>query len=87
MARKAQRTFRRTARAAAIRGSASWHPPAIVARRDKAIAESLHSPDIAQKEHPGGLRVTYLGPADFRTAIITETKMFGDIIANANAKS
>jgi tripartite-type tricarboxylate transporter receptor subunit TctC len=61
-------------------------PHEIVARLDKAIAESLRSPDIAQRAHAGGLRVTYLGPADFRTAITNETKMFGEIIAKGNIK-
>jgi tripartite-type tricarboxylate transporter receptor subunit TctC len=61
-------------------------PPEIVARLDKAIAESLRSPDIAQKAHAGGLRVTYLGPADFRTTITNETRMFGEIIAKGNIK-
>lgn len=61
-------------------------PPAVVARLDKAIAESLRSPDIAQKAHAGGLRVTYLGPADFRTCITNETKMFGEIITKGNIK-
>lgn len=61
-------------------------PPEIVARLDKAIAEALRSPDVAQKAHAGGLRVTYLGPADFRTTITNETKMFGEIIAKGNIK-
>ncbi|WP_395714638.1 Bug family tripartite tricarboxylate transporter substrate binding protein [Reyranella sp.] len=61
-------------------------PPEVVARLDKAIAESLRSPDIAQKAHAGGLRVTYLGPADFRTTITNETRMFGEIITKGNIK-
>jgi tripartite-type tricarboxylate transporter receptor subunit TctC len=61
-------------------------PPEIVARLDKAIADALRLPDIAQKAHAGGLRVTYLGPADFRTTITNETKMFGEIITKGNIK-
>ena len=52
----------------------------------KAIAEALRAPDIVQKAHTGGLRVTYLGPADFRTTITNETRMFGDIIKKGNIK-
>ncbi|MFO1163230.1 MAG: tripartite tricarboxylate transporter substrate binding protein [Reyranellaceae bacterium] len=61
-------------------------PPEVVARLDKAIAEALRAPDVAQKAHAGGLRVTYLGPADFRAAITTETRMFGEIITRGNIK-
>jgi tripartite-type tricarboxylate transporter receptor subunit TctC len=61
-------------------------PPEIVARLDKAIAEALRLPDIAQKAHAGGLRVTYLNPADFRTTITNESKMFGEIITKGNIK-
>ena len=60
--------------------------PAVVARLDKAIADALRAPDIGQKAHMGGLRVTYLNPADFRTTITNETAMFGDIIKKANVK-
>jgi tripartite-type tricarboxylate transporter receptor subunit TctC len=60
--------------------------PAVVARLDKAIAEALRAPEIGQKAHLGGLRVTYLDPADFRTTITNETRMFGDIIKKANVK-
>ncbi len=61
-------------------------PPEVVARLDKAIAEALRAPDIVQKGHAGGLRVTYLGPAEFRATITNETRMFGDIIKKGNIK-
>ena len=61
-------------------------PPEVVARLDKAIGEALRAPDVVQKAHAGGLRVTYLGPTDFRTTITNETKMFGEIIQKGNIK-
>jgi hypothetical protein len=36
--------------------------------------------------HNGGMRVTYLDPADFRARIGAETKMFGEIIRRGNIK-
>ncbi len=63
-------------------GSASWHPagtsPDAIARLDKAIAEALRAPDIIEKVHNGGMRVTYLDPAGFRARIGGESRMFGD---------
>ena len=38
------------------------------------------------KVHNGGMRVTYLGPADFNARIGVETAMFGDIIKRGNIK-
>ena len=65
-------------------------PPArrlsVVARLDRAIAEALRSPEVIAKLHGGGSRVTYLNPTDFRTRIIAETQMFGDIIRKGNIK-
>jgi tripartite-type tricarboxylate transporter receptor subunit TctC len=58
--------------------------PAVVARLDNAIAASLRTAEIAEKVHNGGMRVTYLNPADFRERIGTETKMFGEIIRRGN---
>ena len=61
-------------------------PPAVVARLDQAIAAALEAPDIRAKVHNGGMRVTYLGPADFKPRIAAETAMFGDIIRKGNIK-
>lgn len=61
-------------------------PPAVVARLDQAIAETLRTPEIVAKLHGGGARVTYLNPADFKARIALETKMFGDIIKRGNIK-
>jgi tripartite-type tricarboxylate transporter receptor subunit TctC len=60
--------------------------PAAVERLDKAIAEALRSPDIGEKVHIGGMRVTYLNPADFRMRIDVETRMFGEIIRKGDIK-
>ena len=61
-------------------------PLAVVARLDQAIAAALRAPDIMAKVHNGGMRVTYLGPADFNARIGVETAMFGDIIKRGNIK-
>ncbi|MFZ5782390.1 MAG: Bug family tripartite tricarboxylate transporter substrate binding protein [Pseudomonadota bacterium] len=61
-------------------------PPAVVSKFDKAIAEALRSPEVIDKLHKGGARVTYLDPAAFRDRIDTETKMFGSIIRQGNIK-
>jgi tripartite-type tricarboxylate transporter receptor subunit TctC len=58
--------------------------PAVVARLDQAIAASLRTPEIVEKVHNGGMRVTYLNPADFRERIGVETRMFGEIIRRGN---
>ena len=42
---------------------------------DAAIAQAMKEPETIQKLHLGGCRVTYLGPADFRQRIATETAM------------
>lgn len=60
--------------------------PDAVARLDKAIAEALRATDIVEKVHNGGMRVTYLTPADFKARIVTETRMFGTIIQKGNIK-
>jgi tripartite-type tricarboxylate transporter receptor subunit TctC len=60
--------------------------PAVVARFDKAIAEAVRSPDIVEKLHLGGSRVTYLNPTDFRGRIESETAMFGTIIRKGDIK-
>ena len=61
-------------------------PLSVVAKLDQAIATALRSPDIMAKVHNGGMRVTYLGPADFKGRIGVETAMFGDIIRRGNIK-
>jgi tripartite-type tricarboxylate transporter receptor subunit TctC len=61
-------------------------PLSIVARLDRAIDEALRSPEVIAKLHAGGSRVTYLNPTDFRTRIIAETQMFGDIIRKGDIK-
>jgi tripartite-type tricarboxylate transporter receptor subunit TctC len=58
----------------------------VVARLDRAIAEALKSPDIIQKLHAGGTRVTYLNPDDFRARITFETMAFGEIISKGNIR-
>ena len=60
--------------------------PAIVARLDQAIAEALRSPEVIERLHLGGARVTYLNPTDFRARISVESKMFGEIITKGNIK-
>jgi len=61
-------------------------PPAVISTFDKAIAEALRSPEVIDKLHKGGARVTYLDPAAFRGRIDIETKMFGSIIRQGNIK-
>lgn len=60
--------------------------PEAIARLDKAIAEALRAPDIVEKVHNGGMRVTYLDPSDFRARIGSESRMFGSIIQKGNIK-
>jgi tripartite-type tricarboxylate transporter receptor subunit TctC len=60
--------------------------PDAIARVDKAIAQALTEPELAAKVHNGGMRATYLNPADFKTRIATETRMFGNIIQKGNIK-
>jgi tripartite-type tricarboxylate transporter receptor subunit TctC len=60
--------------------------PEVVAKLDKAIAEAARSPDVIDRLHKGGCRVTYLAPADFRDRIAAETKMFGTIIQKGDIK-
>ena len=55
-------------------------------RLDKAIAQALQQPDIKEKVHNGGMRVTYLNPADFKARIALENGLFGDIIKRGNIK-
>ena len=61
-------------------------PLSVVAKLDQAIAAALRAPDIIAKVHNGGMRVTYLGPADFKSAIAVETAMFGNIIKKGDIK-
>ena len=61
-------------------------PLAVVAKLDQAIAAALRAPDIMAKVHNGGMRVTYLNPADFKARIAVENKLFGDIIKKGNIK-
>jgi tripartite-type tricarboxylate transporter receptor subunit TctC len=60
--------------------------PEVVAKLDKAIADAARSPDVIDKLHNGGCRVTYLAPTDFRDRIAVETKMFGTIIQKGDIK-
>jgi tripartite-type tricarboxylate transporter receptor subunit TctC len=60
--------------------------PEAIARLDKAIADALRAPDIVARVHNGGMRVTYLNPADFRTHIGAESAMFGTIIKKGDIK-
>jgi tripartite-type tricarboxylate transporter receptor subunit TctC len=60
--------------------------PEVVAKLDKAIADAARSPDVIDKLHKGGCRVTYLAPTDFRDRIAVETKMFGTIIQKGDIK-
>ena len=57
-----------------------------MARLDQAIAEALRSPEVIEKLHLGGSRVTYLNPTDFRARIAVETKTFGEIITKDNIR-
>lgn len=61
-------------------------PLAVVAKLDQAIATALRAPDIMAKVHNGGMRVTYLNPADFKARIAVENKAFGEIIKKGNIK-
>ncbi|MDP1964158.1 MAG: tripartite tricarboxylate transporter substrate binding protein [Reyranella sp.] len=61
-------------------------PLAVVAKLDQAIATALRAPDIMAKVHNGGMRVTYLNPADFKERIAVENKSFGEIIKKGNIK-
>ena len=61
-------------------------PLPVVAKLDQAIAAALRSPDIMAKVHNGGMRVTYLGPADFKGRVAVETAMFGNIIKKGDIK-
>jgi tripartite-type tricarboxylate transporter receptor subunit TctC len=61
-------------------------PLAVVAKLDQAIAAALRAPDIMAKVHNGGMRVTYLNPADFKERIAVENKSFGEIIKKGNIK-
>ena len=60
--------------------------PDSIARLDQAIAEALRAPDIMVKVHNGGMRVTYLNPADFRKQIGAESDLFGAIIRKGGIK-
>jgi tripartite-type tricarboxylate transporter receptor subunit TctC len=60
--------------------------PAVIARLDQAIAASVRTAEIGEKVHNGGMRVTYLNPANFRTTIGTESAMFGNIIRKGDIK-
>ncbi len=60
--------------------------PEAVEKFDKAIAQALRAPDIIERVHNGGMRVTYLNPADFKARIAIESKLFGDIIRRGNIR-
>jgi tripartite-type tricarboxylate transporter receptor subunit TctC len=60
--------------------------PGVVAKLDKAIGDAARSPDVIDRLHKGGCRVTYLDPTDFRDRITVETRMFGNIIQKGDIK-
>jgi tripartite-type tricarboxylate transporter receptor subunit TctC len=60
--------------------------PGVVAKLDKAIGDAARSPDVIDRLHKGGCRVTYLDPTDFRDRITIETRMFGNIIQKGDIK-
>jgi tripartite-type tricarboxylate transporter receptor subunit TctC len=60
--------------------------PEVVAKLDKAIGDAARSPEVIDRLHKGGCRVTYLAPTDFRDRITVETKMFGNIIQKGDIK-
>ena len=68
-----------------ILAPAGTSPDAIV-RLDRAIAEALRAPDIIEKVHTGGMRVTYLDPAGFKSRIEGESRMFATIIKKGDIK-
>jgi tripartite-type tricarboxylate transporter receptor subunit TctC len=59
-------------------------PVEIVDKMAKAIDEALKSPDVLDKLDKGGAKPTYLGPADMRATVDTESAMFADIIKRGN---
>jgi len=60
--------------------------PEVVTKLDKAIGDAARSPDVIDRLHKGGCRVTYLDPTDFRDRITVETRMFGNIIQKGDIK-
>ncbi len=60
--------------------------PDAIAGLDKAIAQALQDPETMAKVHNGGMRVTYLASADFRTRMDQETRMFGAIIRKGDIR-
>ena len=48
--------------------------PEAIERFDRAIAQALKEPEIAQKVYNAGMRTTYLNPADFKTLIATRRR-------------
>ncbi len=61
-------------------------PPAVIARLDQAIAAALRAPDLMERVHNGGMRVTYLAPADFKARIAVENRSFAEVIKKGNIK-
>ena len=55
-------------------------PAPIVARMAQAIDEALKSSEVVDRLDAGGLKPTYLDPAEMRAKIDTESKYFADII-------
>ncbi|CAN5737059.1 tripartite tricarboxylate transporter substrate binding protein [soil metagenome] len=60
--------------------------PEVMTKFNKAIAEAVRSPDVIDKLHKGGCRVTYLDPIGFREQIGVESAMFGRIIKAGDIK-
>jgi len=60
--------------------------PEVVTKLDKAIGDAARSPDVIDRLHKGGCRVTYLDPTGFRDRITVETRMLGNIIQKGDIK-
>ncbi len=60
--------------------------PEAIEKFDKAIAQALRAPDIMERVHNGGMRVTYLDSAAFKAHIAVENKLFGNVIRRGNIK-
>ncbi len=55
-------------------------PAPIVTRMAKAIEEAMKSPDTLDKLDKGGAKPTFLGPAEMRAQITSDSRLFADII-------
>jgi tripartite-type tricarboxylate transporter receptor subunit TctC len=76
-------------------GGESWYgllapagmPAPIVTKMAKAIEEAMKSPDTLDKLDKGGAKPTFLGPAEMRVQITSDSRLFGDIIKRGNVKA